>query len=192
MNGILPLLVRLLAVAGGAALGWLAITFLVGLLRRFLGVQSVPRPLYLIARALGAIAAGWVTWLWLSGSGGGSVGGPGGVGIGGAPGSSGSTGATRPRAMSSAPSEDADTLIVVVLGGKQVENERVYRAAGKNLTLNELKAFITERQASGLQRLKIIADDNSVWKDSPAVEGLHKWAKDHNVTVLLPPEEKAR
>ena len=97
MTELLPLLVRLLAVAGGAALGWLAVGSLVSLSRRFLGVSSVPRPPLLVARALGAVVAGWVIWLWVLGHGGSGIGGPGGSGIGGASGSGKGTSQEQPR-----------------------------------------------------------------------------------------------
>jgi hypothetical protein len=185
MTEMLPLLVRLLAVAGGAAMGWLAIGFLVSLFRRFLGVSPVPRPPLLVARSLGAVAAGWVIWLWVFGHGGLGIGGPGGSGIGGAPGSGKGTGQEQPRPTQPGSVDRAHTLTVVMLGGHRVQDDRFYKILGENepRTLSDLKEILKKRQASDLRKIEIVIYEDSVAKNHPAVTGLQDWAEQHNLQV---------
>jgi len=191
MTELLPLPVKLLAVAGGATFGWLAIGFLASLLRRALGVGSVPRLPLLVARALGAAVAGVAIWLWVFGHGGAGIGGPGGTSVGGAPGSGKGTSQDKPRPTPLASPNRANTLSIVMLGGDAVQEDRFYQILGekKALTLKELKELIRQRQAKGIE---ITITGDSVAKETPPVTGLQEWARQNDLTVsLVLPEKRA-
>src|SRR5437899_1811015 len=59
-----------LAVAGGAAVGWLGSGLLLRLLVRLSLQRSTPRNVVLPIRALGALALGLAVWVWAFSSGG--------------------------------------------------------------------------------------------------------------------------
>jgi hypothetical protein len=185
MTEVVPLLVRALAVAGGAALGWVAIGFLVSMLRRFLGVSSVPRPPLLVARALGAVVAGCLIWLWVFGHGGSGIGGPGGFGIGGAAGSGRGTSQEQPRPTQRGSFDQANTLTVVMLGGDRVKDDRFYKILGENetRTLSDLKGLLRERQEAGLQGIQIAIYEDSVPENHMRVTSLKEWAQQHDLQV---------
>ena len=62
--------IKWLAVAGGAAVGWLASGLLLRLLVRLSLRRSVPRKALLPVRTLGALALGLAVWIWVSSPGG--------------------------------------------------------------------------------------------------------------------------
>jgi hypothetical protein len=185
MTGNLLLPMQLLAVAGGAAVGWLAIGFAVNVLRRFLGVSSVPRPPLVFARTFGAVVAGWVVWLWVFGHGGSGIGGPGGNSLGGAPGSEPGITQEQPRPTPARSVDGSSPLTVVMLGGNRVKDDRFYKILGENqaLTLSELKEALKKRQDLDLQRLKIAIYDDSVAENHVRVTNLVEWAEQHNLQV---------
>ena len=178
--------VRVLAVAGGAALGVLIISLIVRLLGRLLGTRRVPGPLYLMVRILGAIVGGWAVWLLVFGGGGSGIGGPGGSHAGG-PGTGKGTGAEKPAATQPAGTHRANTLAVVMLGGARVHGDRFYQVAGAKepLNLEELKEVLKKRQAAGLQGVEIVIYENSVSRDHSAVSALQQWALDHDLAVSM-------
>jgi hypothetical protein len=184
-------LVRLLAVAGGAAVGVLLVSLVVGAMRRFLGVRKVPGPLYLVVRLLGAVAAGWLVWLLVFGGGGSGLGGPGGSSTGGQPGTGKGTGQDKQRTTQPAPDKGGDALKIVMLGGRRVgtgaQGKRFYRLADEkeSLDFDELKALILKRKTAGLQAIAILIYGNSVSKDHSAVTRLKQWAEDHGLMVTV-------
>src|SRR5262245_7662100 len=73
------LLLKWLAVIGGAALGGLLSGLLLQLLGRALFHRAIPKPALKLVRLLGAVALGLLVWFWVFGAGGmGGLGGSGG------------------------------------------------------------------------------------------------------------------
>jgi hypothetical protein len=179
-------LVKGLAVLGGAALGGLLAGLLVQLVVRLTTTKSMPRLPLQIIRVLGAIAAGFVVYLFLFGPGGGGFGGPGGWGLGGGNGGNGTAtgrsteqGPSTDRAASTGKSEppsdtaksrptEGSTVRVELLSGGRVRGERWYRVEGRAepLTLAELRdALRAQLKATPpLEKIVIV-----IYKDSPDV-----------------------
>jgi hypothetical protein len=187
MTELVPLLVRLLAVAGGAAFGWMAISVLVGVIRRFLGVRSVPGAPLLVARVLGAVAAGWVVWLLVFGFGGSGIGGPGGPSVGGATGSGKASSQDQIRQTQRLGPDQVNSLTVVMLGGHRVKEDRYYQIWGETeaRSFTDLKELVRKRQMSGLQAITIVIYADSVARNHTAVTSLHDWAREHDLKVSL-------
>src|SRR5439155_8325601 len=128
-----------LAVAGGAAVGWLGSGLLLQLLVRLSLHRPVPRKLLVPVRALGGLALGLAVWVWAFSSGGlgPGLGGWFGSGQGGGqpPGAKTepgpSTEATAERetitlqhgAPESRPGAGQDSLRIEILGGARVKDE---------------------------------------------------------------------
>jgi hypothetical protein len=190
---------KILAIAGGAALGALLLGFLTQLLCRALTTRKVPRgPLFLI-RLLGAVVCGWLVALWVFGGGGGGLGGPGGSGLGAGAGKGtqqAANDAEKNKGAGQEPDESSAVLRVEVLGdaalkrvaaGKPVDPSRRYRVEGKEglLTLAEVEQFIQQRRTNaGLRRLGVILYNDSPAWDVPYVRELVKWAEDLPVGVV--------
>ena len=77
-SGTASLLVKMLAIVGGAALGAVAAGLLIQALARLLGGQKVPRGGLIVIRLLGAVTAGWLVALLVLGGSGSGMGGTGG------------------------------------------------------------------------------------------------------------------
>jgi hypothetical protein len=139
----------------------------------------------LVARALGAVVAGWVIWLWVLGHGGSGIGGPGGSGIGGASGSGKGTSQEQPRPTQRGSVDRANTLTVVMLGGDRVKEDRFYKILGENdtMTLSDLRDLLKKRQAAGLQGIKIAIYEDSVPENHARVTSLKEWAQLHDLQV---------
>jgi hypothetical protein len=180
-------LVKLLAVAGGAAIGATSVGLVVRIFGRLLGVHSRPKRALVVLRALGALTAGWLVWLLVFGLGGGGLGGPGGLGKGGGhadiPNTTGRAGAlSTPQAETREP---AKSLSIVMLGGARVQDSRFYLLVGDNIaySLPELKNHILARRSEGLRAIEILIYDNSVATDHAAVRSLEQWAGENDLTI---------
>ena len=191
----LELLVKGLAVLGGAALGWLVIALLTRFLGRWLSARKGPRPLERLVRLLGAVVGGWLVWFLVTGSGGGGLFGGGGSFFGGRGVGEGSGKETAPPSTprtkrspaETAPIRRAETLRVVMLGGQRVNDERFYRPeGGEPRTLAELKKVVKDRQKEGgVKALEIVIYEDSVARDHPAVKELEQWARQNDLAVSL-------
>lgn len=186
------LVVRVLAVAGGAALGAFVVGFIVRLAGRFLTSRPVPRPVMMALRLLGAFAFGLAVWLWLFGPGGPGWGGSGGLfGAGGRGNGQAPDSAAEPtdrnqtsRAAVRA-ATPAETLRVVILPGP-VQNERVYRIEGDRepRNLSELKAALEERLRQGTYRaLEVVFYDNSNTPANLPLSDLEDWGRRNHLTM---------
>ncbi len=186
-------LMKLLAVAGGAALGYVVLGGLLRFLGRFVFRKQLPRPADVGVRLLGAATCGLLVWLWLFGVGGpGGWGGTGGWLPGGGPGGGGQpSGDTKGKAPEPAPPARGEALQVELLGGDDVKEQRFYRIEGESqaLTFADLTRAIAERRAKqpSLAVLRIVLRENSVDSNNPAVTQLKKWARESGLT----PEEAA-
>jgi hypothetical protein len=204
MSGSVDVLVRILAIAGAAALGGVLLGLLTQLLVRATTTRKLPPWPLNTVRVLGAVASGWLVALWLFGGGGLGIGGSGGWGLGSGTGrgegdknlaakdkggkDKGSKGTD-----SAPPVPPDESLRVEVLGdpalkriagGGNFDPARCYRIAGaeggKLLTLAEVKEALRQRQQQSppLRRLVL-----ALYKDSPTeqggrVEDLKAWAGD--------------
>jgi hypothetical protein len=204
------LVVRVLAVAGGAFLGGLLTGLVVQLLVRAVALAKVPRRILWVLRVLGTVAGGLVVyWLLFHGSGGaGGWGFGGGWGLGsgtgreGAGEGAGSTGretaTSRDTARtpgSTAPNRTGQ-LQVEVLGirnSKPIDDGRFYRLEGEadRHTLDEIERIILQRRAEApaLHKVEVV-----LYLDSPAeatepVRALRSWAEQNGLTIsiALPP-----
>jgi hypothetical protein len=197
---------RVLAVLGGAAMGWFGMG---GLLRLFARLtmtrQKLPTFIGRVMRSLGALVLGWLAALWMFGTGLGGFGGPGGWGLG--PGSGIGNGtsigtdaapavpkdkekASEPGPAPAAPSE---SLRVEVLGpeavqradaGKAGDAERRYRldagAGTRLMTVAELKDFLRARQQTDppLRQVILVLYRDSPERHTAAVDDLRRWVEE--------------
>jgi hypothetical protein len=187
------LLIKLLAVAGGAALGAGAIGAAIRILAKRLGNRKVPGPVNLLLRGLAAMAVALGVWLWvfglggpgwLRGGGGSLFGRMGGQGDGAGP--RAPAGRTEKQADPTAAAQK-DSLRVIMLGGKRVADGRFYVLEGGNAQdLRGTKQLVKERQRnSGVKGIEIIIYENSVARGHPAVRDLEDWAKQNDLQVSL-------
>ncbi len=202
-----------LAVAGGAAVGWLGSGLLLRLLVRLSLHRSTPRTVLIPVRALGALALGLAVGIWAFSSGGLGPGLDGwfGSGQGGGqlpraktePGPSSEPTAesdtTKPKrsAPESQPGQGQDTLRIDILGGARVKEGRFYLLEGETepRTLTEIrKAVLARRQEQDKPPLKgivIMIYGSSVARDHPAVKNLVNWAEGNGLGVTFPPTNGA-
>jgi hypothetical protein len=184
-------IIKVLAVAGGGALGWLAIGFLVRDVGRWLAAKDVPRSMLLTVRSLGAVTAGWVVWHMVFGPGGSGLfsGGAGGDGKGSASENGQATIPAGPSVPSPSSSDENKLLPIVMLGGKRVGDDGAfYLVPGDKMprTLSTVKQIIKEtRQRIGLRGIEILVYDDSVDQAHVAVRELADWAERQNLTVTI-------
>jgi hypothetical protein len=192
--------VKVLAVVGGAALGFIGIGLLIRFFGKRVGAAKAPRHMILIVRLLGGLVAGWLVWLMVTAPGGSGLFGGGGSLFGGRGTGEGTDDHTQTMqtsfastARSSTPSTGASALQVVILGGKRVTEGRFYFVEGEKmaLTLEELKQLIQDRhsQNPALQEIEIKLYQNSVASEHWAVTNLERWATKNQFTVRRPPPE---
>jgi hypothetical protein len=203
-ENVTEIVIRALAVAGAAALGFFGLGALTQLLARAMTTYSMPRLPLNIIRVLGAIAVGLLAWALLfrggdSGSGGGGglwpFGGGGGTGKGGEPAATQRDTPTNrgetPRDTSRAGPEERTALRVVVVGSNPV----VYRMTGVDgspaLSLEKLKELLLERKKAmpPLQKLDIVVykEDGPV-PDGAPVTVLADWARDNGLQAAVSQE----
>jgi hypothetical protein len=174
--------VNILAVAGGAALGWLFAGLVVKLLAGAVSRRPVPRPALFLVRALGGTAAGLAVYFLLFGGGGSGwgLGGPGGWVFGGkGKDGTGPGVAARPSSpekitpptkdKESKPSPRTDTLRVEIIPSKlyaQRKDKRFYRIEGESQyrTLGEVADRIEELRSKepAIKVVEIITYRNSI------------------------------
>jgi hypothetical protein len=203
---VVGLVVKVLAVVGGAVLGGLFTGLLVQLLVKALTAQKLPRYPLLIFRVLGAVLCGWLVALFVFGGGGPGLGGLGGGGFGSGeqknaaakkdlvPKENSDTAKDKPR--DKAPEGVLRVEVLTnpaaekVLGKAGVESQRFYRIEGAEandlLTLDDMKKKIRERLPT-LRRLDIVTREDSPDKDVPRVAELRHWAEDQKLKVEFPP-----
>jgi hypothetical protein len=185
---------RILAVAGAAAIGGFATGLITQGLSRLLTTRPVPRVPLRIVRVLGAIVCGWVVALLLiggvgSGGGGGlwpfGGGGPGGGSGKQAPAASDRVGgAGREGGPRDTARGEGRTLVVEVLP----EYPAVYRiqtAGGpRTFKFEELTSYLLEQKTAmrPLTGIRVSAERSDL--NAPAVTRLTEWARKHG---LMPP-----
>ncbi|HEY1379736.1 MAG TPA: hypothetical protein VGF55_23230, partial [Gemmataceae bacterium] len=193
------IVVKALAVAGGAAVGALLTGAIVGLIIRQLFRKPQPPAVRTLVRILGGVAGGLaVAVLLFSGMGGGGWGiGSWGLGTGKGTGDSASarTAATQPDKPSppepppkSLPTTPESTRVrVIMLGGDLVRNGAAYRVEGERQarTLADVQQVIRRRMAADppAKALDILIYENSVARGTAPVDDLELWARQNGLTV---------
>ncbi len=194
---------RILAVAGAAAVGGLLIGLITQGLSRMLTTRPVPRMPLNIIRVLGAIVCGWVAYLLLIGGSGGSGGwgglwpfgsGGGGTGSGKEPppastAPAGGTGRdTGPRQTARSEPGHGHTLLIEVLP----EFPAVYRIqtpdGPRRFSFDELKTYLLEQKKAAPPLAGIQVSEESSDPQAPAVIRLTGWARDNGFTIVKPPK----
>jgi hypothetical protein len=193
---------KILAVIGGATVGGLGSGWGLRMFVRLSAQRTVPRPIMLPVRILGAVTVGMAVWTVAFHSGGSAL------GLGGLWGRDGGQ-VTDARAGSDAPMEESrpsavrqevprlsaggDNMVrVEMLGGSRVREQRFYLLEGETdpRTLPELtKAILDRRQQAHKQPLRaveILVYEDSVAKNHSAVRNLEKWAEEQGLAVILP------
>jgi hypothetical protein len=206
---VVALVVKVLAVVGGAVLGGLFTGLLAQLLVKALTAQKLPRFPLLLFRLLGAILAGWLVAHYGFSGGGPLFGGPGGRDSG--PGeqkdaaakkdlSKDRSDSVKDKQHEKGPGPAPEGVLRVevltnpavekVMGKAGVENQRFYRIEGAEandlVTLDELKKKIRARLPA-LQRVDIVTREDSPDKDVPRVAELRQWAEVQKLKVEFPP-----
>jgi hypothetical protein len=195
----IDVVVKVLAVVGGAVVGGLGLGLLAQLLARAFTVQKMPRWPLRTVRLLGGGVCGWLVALWLFGGGGG-IGGSGGWGFGSGSGQGEldkttypvKTNTERQTIEDEGKSPASEALRIEVLGGESLRKLRAdsshpYRIRqGETpslLTMDEVKAAIKERQRQQppLSRLEIVLYKDSPDKDVPLVKRLLDWGRELTV-----------
>lgn len=190
------IVIRWLAVFGGAALGALLTGLIVKVLARFVTLRKVPQTPLTILRLLGGVALGWIVYLLVFGPGGPGFGfgGSGGWGWGGpGPGAGGSTAPTVPThgiglTLSTQPTgprlDPEQVLVVEMLGGDRYKGEvrdvmdkdrdPYYLVEKKELTYEQVRQQ-AEFHQDKLKVLEIvIRQKGSVGEGHQAVQELKK------------------
>jgi len=188
--------VKVLAVVGGGAIGGLVVGAFVRRLGKWLIFRDVPRPVLVLFRGLGGVAAGLAVWAMVSSPGGSGWFGGGGSIFGG---KGGEAGADKPTtgASSTAPGlplttepSRGRTLRIVMLGGTRVVGDRFYQIEGQKdaRTLTELRKLVKDQQQTAdLRNIELLIYDNSVARNHPAVRTLEKWAEQNDLTITKLP-----
>ncbi|MBY0525532.1 MAG: hypothetical protein K2R98_19160 [Gemmataceae bacterium] len=191
--------VKVLAVAGGAAVGAFAVGGLVQLIVRLTVRRPVPRAVLTPVRLLGAVAVGLAVWLFVFGSGGGGLGGSG-WGFGGKGSGSGNngTGTTQPgpagssmkERPSTAPVDRTQVVRIEMLGGKRYKNDDRYylwESDKEPLTLLEVRKRLesAKERTPPVKAIEIVILEDSVSEKSPAVEQLRQLAGEHRLDLKV-------
>jgi len=194
-------LLKVLAVAGGGAVGF----FVTGWLLKLAGILLLRRkgapPAFRMVRSLGMIALGLLVYFWAFGADGGEFGGAGGWWPFGGQGGTGSDPALSGHARDEAVPEQLAKVIqkekaeaehalqVRLLGGKEVVDQRFYLfdEDKQAKTWDELVPLLKKRQQEDLRFrvLEIVLYQGSVDRENPAVTKLENWARDNHLNPKL-------
>lgn len=193
----IDVVVKILAVVGGAVVGGLGLGLLGQLLARAFTVRKMPPWPLRTVRLLGGGICGWLVALWLFGGGGAGIGGTGGWGFGSRKGNGQENtevvkkdGESRKTADDGkAPATDALRIEVLgraVLPKADIDGERWYRVETEDgsrlLTFADVKEVVKSRQRKQppLHRIAIVLYNNSPAQNVPVVSQLIKWASELN------------
>jgi hypothetical protein len=198
------ILLKLLAVAGGAVLGGGIGGVIARRLARLAFRKETPRMLLLASRGIGCVAAGLLVWLWAFGTGGSGLGfGSGGLGSGGGKmigydqareqdASQQETG--RNQKQTETPGQAGASVPrparIEMLGGSRVQEDRFYiiDAQPAPVTIDQLRKVLLAKKNQEQEPLKVIdivIYEDSVDKDHPAVRDLEQWADRNGLQVRL-------
>jgi hypothetical protein len=198
------LLLKLLAVAGGAVLGGAGAGFCAGKATKYTIRKQAPQTMVFGSRLAGGAAAALGVWLWAFGNGGSGLGfGSGGLGAGG----SGYIGydkqpekenkqqdskaAENPNPVAATEHPAAlRSVRIEMLGGNRVQQDRFY-VMDEQLpprTLAELEQILLARknqEKDPIKTIEMVIYEDSVDKDHPAVRDLQQWAQSNGLQVTI-------
>jgi hypothetical protein len=195
--------VNVLAVAGGAAVGWVTAGLVTKLLGRLVSRRPVPRPALLLVRLLGAAALGLAVYLVVFGTGGSGwgIGGPGwGIGGNGKPGNHAATQGPTGRESPATPARPStrenlsppasNTVRVHIIPSKLYSermDQRFYRIEGDSeyRTLPDVAERIEQRRSKdpALNVVEIITFRNSIAEREGLVTKLAQRLQQPGLTV---------
>jgi hypothetical protein len=188
-------LLRILAVAGGAAVGGVGIGLITQGLSRLLTTRPIPRVPLRIVRILGAIVCGWIVALLLFGGGLGGLGGGGGWSFGGSGG--GGTGKEQPRTTAGTGETGRESGKAGPGGGLTLRVEvlpeypAVYRVqtpgGPRRFKFDELTAYLLEEKKATPPLSGIEVSEESSDPNAPAVLHLTEWARKNGLNAVTPP-----
>jgi hypothetical protein len=192
--------VKILAVVGGAVVGGLGLGLLAQLLARAFTTQKIKGWPNAVIRLLGGGICGWLVALWLFGGGGPGIGGSGGWGLGSGSGQGESERKTlfdqtkpdRKKPDTNGTATPPQTLRIEILGGEALQKlgkdsshpYRVREGDAQSLwSLDEVKQAIKKRQEQDppLSRLEVVLYKDSPDKDVPLVKRLVDWGRDLDI-----------
>jgi hypothetical protein len=198
---------KLLAVAGGVAVGALACGLLLRFVAGFAPNRRVPRTILRLIQLLGGIALGLAVWFWAFGSGGGGFGSSGGLGLAGdgvdgevtQQGTKASSNQAAPPSVQEnsaqapfpATPSMAETVRVELLGGGRVKGERFYLLEGEAepcslaVLRERLRNRMDLKDQPPLKAIELVIYEDSVAQDHPAVKDLDRWARQQGLEVSL-------
>ena len=195
----IDVVVKILAVVGGAVVGGLGLGLLAQLLARAFSFQKMPPWPLRTVRLLGGGICGWLVALWLFGGGGAGIGGSGGGWFGSGPGKGNDQKTTEvvkkdgegKKATDDGKAPDTETMRIEVLGRAvlpkgDIDKERWYRVeteeGSRLLTFAEVKEAVKRRQQKQppLRRIAIVLYKDSPERSVPVVSQLIKWASELN------------
>jgi hypothetical protein len=194
-------LLKVLAVAGGGAIGFFGTGLFVRVLGRvFLRSKGKP-PAFNTIRGLGMIALGLLVYFWAFGAGGGGFGGAGGWWPFGGQGGTGTDPSLSSQAPDTVTKEEVNKLVqkdkdriahamqVRLLGGKEVVDQRFYLIDDDKQpkSWDEVIALVKKRQVEdkSFTVLEIVLFQGSVDRENPAVTKLENWARENRLTPKL-------
>jgi hypothetical protein len=189
-------LLKILAVVGGAAIGFFGAGWFLNLVGRAFLRRKGQLPAFKIGRYLGMIGLGVLVYLWAFGAGGGGFGGVGGWWPFGGKGATGTDPALSGGASEkpvAQPIEEkatpANTIQVRFLGGKEVVDQRFYLLDQEKQarTWEELVAELKKRKQKDrrLKIIEIVLYQGSIDRDNPAVTKLEDWARKNQLASKL-------
>jgi hypothetical protein len=190
-------LLKVLAVAGGGAIGFFLTGWALKVIGRLLLRKKGEPPAFNMVRSLGMVALGLLVYFWAFGAGGGGFGGAGGWWPFGGAGGTGSDPALSGHAPDDSVTEqvakavqkekaDLDhALQVRLLGGEEVVDQRFYLVdQGKQaVTWEALVSLLKKKQQEDprFRVLEIVLYQGSVDRGNPAVTKLENWARDNHL-----------
>jgi hypothetical protein len=197
------LLIKGLAVVGGALVGYLAGGWFIRLLGRFVFLKKVPPRVVGTMRLLGMAILGMLVYLWVFGNS--TAGGLGGGGgwwpFGGKAGQGDNVGSIsnsteQPKTPpTEQPKQEHETMVqgrtlqIRLLGGVRVVDQRFYQPEGQDqaVTWQDLRKLLEKqrKEEPPLKTIEIVLFKDSVDRDNPAVTQLQEWAKEHSLTTKL-------
>jgi hypothetical protein len=197
------LVLRVLAVAGAAAVGGLVLGLVTQGLSRMLTTRPVPRVPLNIIRVLGAVVCGWLAYLLVFGMGLGGLGGGGGSSLFGGAGSGGGTGKEAapaatgrqgetgrdggPRETSKVSPAEGVTLDVEVLPEPDAYRVALPGGGSRKFDFEQLKDYLLEQKKATPPLAGIRVSPGKSDPDAPAVRRVTTWAEKQGLYKGTPP-----
>jgi hypothetical protein len=189
---------RILAIAGAAAVVGFGAGLITQGLSRLLTTRSVPRLPLNIIRILGAVVGGWLAAVLLFGGGPGGFGGGGGWSLfGGAGGGSGATGKAppaaetgrgeTPRETGKASPGEGITLEVEVLPRRDAYRVQAPDGGSQELNFHDLTEYLLKQKKATPPVTAVQVSPGESDPGAPAVTRVIEWARNNGLKAVTPP-----